>query len=452
MKPGHLSADCPLNKVAKGSAAIMEGAASQPPRTYEIRCVEAEGGEVRQRGKPFVSAFGSENFQVVKRGSIPRPSGACLGSWIPTSNNNFRVTPTRNRFLRLTSDRIENMSKPSTSRFQVRPESVEDLPPGTDDGRSGVPSAKMTNTPGTGTPSRNSVVRGRFDALEAAMRELDKREARASNTPLEETADTHTRTHNIDTHQIDEHDFPKLVLSHDIVQRLHSKGFQHSTSDALSFDHDHGSQQAVLPAQGGRSISNNDIKQRKKVGFDIKQDKSNAVGGNSKSNAIGSNAVGGKSKSNAVGGKSISHVESVDNSKSKSKAIGGNDYYYDYNNDTTTSKDMQIGNHRGVKANSPPGGQGGAGLPDGLTRSGTPLEKTLPGGFPQRSRPTDRDHCETASLEVRMLNACTPVTATGLSGDKAHVRTRDVENGTPAPCRELQGPSLVVSISSIGTG
>ena len=51
LKPGHLSADCPLNKGAKGSAALIDGAAGdQPPRTYEIRCVEAEGGKIGSAG------------------------------------------------------------------------------------------------------------------------------------------------------------------------------------------------------------------------------------------------------------------------------------------------------------------------------------------------------------------------------------------------------------------
>ena len=193
---GHISANCPRNK---GSAAIMESAANQPQRTYEIRCLEGDGGHVRQRGKAFVHKLDSENFQVVKGGYIPRPSGARVESFIKPSDSNFRVTSTRNRFTPLTSDRINNnMGKTTTNRFQVRPESVVDLPPGTDDGRSGVPGAKPQHTTGTGTPSRNSVDRGRFNALEAAMLELDKREAQASNTPLAgtEAADTHTHAQN----------------------------------------------------------------------------------------------------------------------------------------------------------------------------------------------------------------------------------------------------------------
>ena len=190
-KPGHLSADCPDNKQTR----IVEGtcAASSPQRTFEIKCVEGDGGDgdSRQRGKPFSPTFDSSGFQIVKGGFIPKPSGVSIGSWIAPSNNSFQVTTTRNRFSPLTLDKINQFdsgssSKLLTKRPQVRPESVEDLPPATEDGRLGISRVISPNKREAETQSRNSVAETSSVVL-AAMAELDRREAAASTRPMADT-------------------------------------------------------------------------------------------------------------------------------------------------------------------------------------------------------------------------------------------------------------------------
>ena len=108
-----------------------------------------------------------------------------------------------------------------------------------------------------------------------------------------------------------------------------------------------------------------------------------------------------------------------------------NDDDDDDNNDATTSKDMQIGNYRGVKANSPPGSQGSAGLPDDL-QGPAPHHQDAVMGFPCASRPRDRDGDDPGqNQELRMLNACSPDGSTE-ADHKALVGNQDVLNVPPA--------------------
>ena len=133
------------------------------------------------------------------------------------------------------------MSKPSTKRPQVRPESVEDLPPGTEEGRLGISRVISPNKREAETLSRNSVAETSSVML-AAMAELDRREAAASTRP---TADIQT----------DNDNFPKLLHDDFVVQRLHALGFgsrlQTSTGD---IDHTCASI-GVLPPQEGSATT-----------------------------------------------------------------------------------------------------------------------------------------------------------------------------------------------------